>query len=299
MLGRLETALERERRFVADASHELRTPLAMLRTELELALRRQRTPEELERALRSASEETERLSQLAEDLLVLARAQGGSLPVRREQVSARELLEGLRERYGRRARDNGREIDARADECLTLFVDRLRIEQALGNLIDNALRHGGGRMRRRSATRWGGRRAARAGRRSRLPPGFIDHAFDPFSRADDARTGAGAGLGLAIVDVIARAHDGSARAANVEGGADAWIALPAESNVILAGFSACDARVPPMDEARTTRRGSLVKLGGAAAAAVAGWKVVEATDDARGAGPGSRRLRRCFVRPLA
>jgi two-component system OmpR family sensor kinase len=228
MLGRLETALERERRFVADASHELRTPLAMLRTELELALRRQRSPAELERALRSASEETERLSQLAEDLLVLARTQGGSLPVRREQVSARELLDGLHERYSRRAHDDGREIDVRADERLTLFVDRLRIEQALGNLIDNALRHGRGQIVVEARHEGALVKLHVRDEGNGYPPGFIEHAFDPFSRADDARTGAGAGLGLAIVDVIARAHGGSAHAANANGGADAWIAIHAD-----------------------------------------------------------------------
>ncbi|MGZ8716293.1 MAG: histidine kinase dimerization/phospho-acceptor domain-containing protein, partial [Gaiellaceae bacterium] len=74
MLGRLEAAFEHERRFVADASHELRTPLAMLRTELELALRRPRSHDELEAAVRSAAQEADRLSQLAEDLLLIARA---------------------------------------------------------------------------------------------------------------------------------------------------------------------------------------------------------------------------------
>jgi heavy metal sensor kinase len=228
MLGRLETALDRERRFVADASHELRTPLAMLRTELELALRRQRTPEELKLALRSASEETERLSQLAEDLLVLARAQGGELPVRREPVSARELLDGLRERYRRRALDEDRGIDADADDRLTVFVDRPRVEQALGNLIDNALRHGGGRIVVEARQEGAQVELHVRDEGSGFPPGFIEHAFDPFSRGDDARTGAGAGLGLAIVDVIARAHGGSAHVANVHGAADAWIVLHAD-----------------------------------------------------------------------
>ena len=79
MLGRLEAGLVRERRFVADASHELRTPLALLKTELELASRRPRSREELEAALRSAREEVERLVRLAEDLLVLARADDGRL----------------------------------------------------------------------------------------------------------------------------------------------------------------------------------------------------------------------------
>src|SRR5262245_4044687 len=103
MLARLEAAIERERRFVADASHELRTPLTLLRAELELALRRERTPHELERAVRSAAEETERLSRLAEDLLVLARSEGGELPVRREPVPAAELVNGTAERFRPRA----------------------------------------------------------------------------------------------------------------------------------------------------------------------------------------------------
>jgi two-component system, OmpR family, sensor kinase len=225
MLDRLEAALERERRFVADASHELRTPLTMLRTELELALRRSRSPEELEQALRSASEETERLTQLAEDLLVLARSENGELPVRLEPHAASELFAGLRERFHRRASDAGRVIDTTADEGSTVLVDRLRAEQALGNLVDNALRYGSGRILLE---------ARRTGANIELhvrdegpgyPPDFIEQAFDPFSRGNEARTGAGAGLGLAIVDVIARAHGGTAHVANDGDGADAWITL--------------------------------------------------------------------------
>src|SRR6185295_11086518 len=103
MIGRLEAAFEHERRFLADASHELRTPLALLRTELELALRRPRSRNELEDALRSAADETERLTRLAEDLLLIARSDRGSLPIRRERVSARELLSDVADRFGRRA----------------------------------------------------------------------------------------------------------------------------------------------------------------------------------------------------
>ena len=103
MLGRLEAAFEHERRFLADASHELRTPLALLRTELELALRRPRSRDELEEALRSAADETERLTRLAEDLLLIARSDRGSLPIRRERVSARELLDDVAEPLRRRA----------------------------------------------------------------------------------------------------------------------------------------------------------------------------------------------------
>jgi len=223
MLGRLETALERERRFVADASHELRTPLAMLRGELDLALRRERTPEELDRAVRSAAEETERLSRLAEDLLVLARADGGELPVRRERVAAGELIDAIAERFRPRAREIGREIETAADDGIVLHVDRLRAEQAVGNLVDNALRHGRGRILLEA--RRGGEATVELHVRDEgpgMPADFAERAFEPFSRGDAARTGPGAGLGLAIVEVIARAHGGSA---HVEG-ADAWIVLP-------------------------------------------------------------------------
>src|SRR6202012_5155808 len=86
MLTRIQEAIEHERAFVADASHELRTPLAILRAELDLALAEGRSPEELEAALASAAEETDRLTQLAEDLLTLAQTEGDELPLRIGQV---------------------------------------------------------------------------------------------------------------------------------------------------------------------------------------------------------------------
>jgi signal transduction histidine kinase len=227
MLGRLEAALARERRVVSDASHELRTPLAALRTELELALMRKRSPEELEGALRSAAEETDRLSQLAEDLLVLARSHGGELPVRRERMAAAELLGDVRRRYSRRAAEAGRPLEIDADGALELSVDRLRAEQAVGNLIENALRHGRGRILLQARRRDGVVELHVRDEGEGFAPGFLEHALEPFSRDDSARTGAGAGLGLAIVDVIARAHGGEAHVANMDGGADAWLALPA------------------------------------------------------------------------
>ncbi len=110
MLARLQGAFEHERRFVSDASHELRTPLALLRTELELALRRPRSPAELEEALRSAAEETERLSRLAEDLLLIARADQGALPIRREAVPAAEVLAPVAARFTTRTRQLGRSV---------------------------------------------------------------------------------------------------------------------------------------------------------------------------------------------
>jgi two-component system OmpR family sensor kinase len=226
MLGRLQDSLARERRFVADASHELRTPLALLQTELELALRHKRTPGELEEALRSARDEVDRLSRLAEDLLVLARLDEGRLRLRTSEVPARELLEAVARRFDSRAAAEGRALEVEADP-VSFPGDRLRLEQALGNLVDNALRHGKGTVRLAAESHDGevDLRVADEG------PGFADDvlpvAFERFTREDEARGDGASGLGLAIVDAIARAHGGSAQAANEpDGGAVVTLALP-------------------------------------------------------------------------
>jgi signal transduction histidine kinase len=141
MLNRLETAMERERSFVADASHELRTPLAHLQAEVELALETPRTRGQLETALREVGIETDRLSQLAADLLLLARSDKGKLSLRLEEVALGELFEGVTARFDRRARDDRRRFEVNVAQ-IKVRVDRLRLEQALGNLVENSLRHG-------------------------------------------------------------------------------------------------------------------------------------------------------------
>jgi heavy metal sensor kinase len=225
MLGRLEAAFQHERRFVSDASHELRTPLALLRTELDLALRRPRSRSELEDALRSAAEETERLSSLAEDLLLVARADQGELPVRREQVPSRDLLERVASRFAPRADELGRSVRVTGGAPL-LDADPARLEQALGNLVDNALAYGAGgvELSARSVNGHVELHVTDEGRG--FPAGFSTRAFDRFSRADESRRRGGSGLGLAIVQAIAEAHGGSASAVNREhGGADVWLSL--------------------------------------------------------------------------
>jgi heavy metal sensor kinase len=227
MLGRLEDALERERGFVADAGHELRTPLANLRAELELALRRPRSEGELVQAVRSAAEEAERLARLAEDLLLIARSDQGQLPLRREEIAADELLRSVARRFERRPDAADREIEVEAAARLVVDADRARIEQALGNLVENALVHGEGAVLL-SAVAVDGHVELHVKDTGRgLPSDFLPHAFDRFGRPDAARTGPGTGLGLAIAEAIAKAHGGSAHAANRDGsGADVWLALP-------------------------------------------------------------------------
>jgi two-component system OmpR family sensor kinase len=226
MLSRLEAAFEHERRFVANASHELRTPLAMLRTELELALRRPRSHDELEAAVRSAAQETNRLSQLAEDLLLIAGADQDGLPIRAERVAAEGLLATVADRFRRRARERGQEVEVRPARAF-VDADPLRVEQALANLVENALSHGGGAIDLFAVERDDVVELHVADAGPGFPDGFLDRAFDRFSRADEARSAGGSGLGLSIVALIAQAHGGSAGASNrQEGGADVWLALP-------------------------------------------------------------------------
>jgi two-component system, OmpR family, sensor kinase len=227
MLGRLQAALARERSFVSDASHELRTPLAILRTELELALRGGRTQEELEEAVRSAAEETDRLNQLADDLLVIARSDQGRLPVRPAELDAGRLLNGVAHRFAARARAEDRPVRAVDANGLKVTADQARLEQALANLVDNALRHGRGEVVLRAERSNGHVELHVCDSGPGFPEEFLPSAFERFSRADEARSRGGTGLGLAITSAVATAHGGVARAANREqGGADVWLELP-------------------------------------------------------------------------
>jgi two-component system OmpR family sensor kinase len=251
MLDRLEQALQRERRFVDEASHELRTPLANLRVELDLALRRARSSEELEAAVRSAADETERLARLAEDLLVLARADRGRVPVRREEVDVAELVGGEVDAFAARARQAGITIEARVPTGLRSSVDPLRMRQAVGNLLDNAVRstppqgtvtievgHADGFLSLEVRDTGEG-----------FPAAFLRNAFEPFARPDASRSrpdrDAGSGLGLAIVRAVAEAHGGTVEAANRPGaGAAVRLRIP-DARLSSSAHAPLTTRRPP------------------------------------------------------
>jgi signal transduction histidine kinase len=230
MLERLGESIEHERAFVADASHELRTPLAILRTELELALGPNRSPEELRAALASAAEETDRLSQLSEDLLTIAQTVRGELPLRLTRVDLKQLLAGVGGRFARRAEDAGRGIEITAPPSLVVEADRLRLDQALGSMVDNALRYGGGSIELSARAVDGSVEVHVEDRGGGFPEDFLERAFERFSRAASSDRDGGSGLGLAIVQTVARAHGGDARVGNRDGGgADVWLTLPRNS----------------------------------------------------------------------
>src|SRR5438067_4146392 len=141
MLGRLQEAVQKEQRFLDWASHELRTPLGVLKMELELALARSRTPEELKGALEDALAETDRVVRLAEHLLVLSRTRGGAMPLHREDTSVAWVLERAAASHQARGEAAGMAFSVECADAIHARLDRERLRQALDDLIDNSLRH--------------------------------------------------------------------------------------------------------------------------------------------------------------
>jgi two-component system OmpR family sensor kinase len=208
-------ALDAERRFLDEASHDLRTPLAVLKAELDLALLRPRSHDELERTLRTAADETDQLVRLAEDLLVLARTRRGPMRVRREDVRLDEFCVDCAGPF--QSPEHPVAVDAPPD--LARF-DPVLVRQAVRNLLDNAVRHADGKDIRLRAERSDHRvtlAVADAG------PGLPGSAARRLSRADTGMDG----IGLSIVASVAQAHDGYAETgAAPSGGAQVTIVLP-------------------------------------------------------------------------
>jgi signal transduction histidine kinase len=216
-----------EWQLVSVASHELRTPLTALRTEVELALLGDRDASELRAALRSAADEIRRLCRLADDMLLLAQADEGRLPLRLRPLEPCGLLAAAAARARAAAWTQGRRIVVRdMAPGSWLLGDPDRVAQVLDNLISNALRYGGGTitLTARDDGELIGLHVADQG--SGFAEDIAGRAFQRFSRGRRARD-PGSGLGLSLVAAIAIAHRGAATVGNrPEGGADACIALP-------------------------------------------------------------------------
>lgn len=220
MLDRLDEGLRRERRFVAEASHELRTPLALLRTELDLVRSRPRSPEQLTAFLDSASEEVDRLSRVVDDLLVLASADDGRLELDLAQVDVGALLARVARRYA--VLDDTRAVRVEDGPAVRVTADAGRLEQAVGNLVDNALRHGAGEVRLR-ATRGPGVVRVTVADEGGVP--LPEELFGRFRQGEGARAG-GRGLGLALVLTLATEHGGTVRTDVVDGHTVVTLELP-------------------------------------------------------------------------
>jgi two-component system OmpR family sensor kinase len=215
-------ALEQQRRFLADASHQLRTPLAIIKAEVELAQSGTTQGDDLRAAMASVGEETDRLSGLTQQLLLLAAADEERLSLSREPVRLRDLLQDVAERAQGRAQLQGRVITVAADESI-ISADRQRLEYALGNLVDNALTHGSGDIELVAKRDGNVVNVQARDHGAGFSDSYLAHPFDRFAPA--ASTGRGTGLGLAIVQAITEAHGGTATLSN-DHGATVTICLP-------------------------------------------------------------------------
>ncbi|MGH9101894.1 MAG: sensor histidine kinase [Acidimicrobiales bacterium] len=231
LLGRLHGALGRQRGFVSAAGHELRSPLAVLRGELELASRPNRSRNELATTVELAAEETDRLIRLAEDLLLLSRGDEQALRVDLSACDVVEVAQRSIAGLANRAAAVSVTVTLDAPGDLVAVVDGVWLRQMADNLLDNALRYAppGSEVQVRLAVAGAELELSVLDRGPGFPEEYLPRAFERFSRSDGARSrgGGGSGLGLSIVHSLARAHGGGAEVANRPGGgAVARITLP-------------------------------------------------------------------------
>jgi signal transduction histidine kinase len=220
MLARVETAYTRERRFAGDASHELRAPLAVLHAEAELALRRERTPEEYRRALQSIQRETNRLEALVEELLAAARADVDAHA--RENVDVSQFVRDLCARVQPAATLRDISVHSDSDETVLVEASRTMLERALLAITNNAIA-----FARTGGNVWLSVRRSDGSVQIEISddgPGFsaegLEHATERFWRGDPARPRGGTGLGLAIARTLLEANEASLQLTNrSEGGA--------------------------------------------------------------------------------
>jgi heavy metal sensor kinase len=234
MLNRIDLAFQRQRQFTGDAAHELRTPLALMRSQIDLALTQADTPLEFREALTALDGDVARMTSLVGMLLSLARADAGQLAPNRDSVDLADLARDVAEQLEPIARENGIAITTDLAP-VTVSVDADMVIQVLVNLIDNAITNTppGGTITVRVAP---GDAATAVVAVSDtgvgIPPEHLPRIFDRFYRIDTgrARSRGGIGLGLAICQAIAHAHDGALSAHTENGhGSTFTLTIPIET----------------------------------------------------------------------
>jgi two-component system sensor histidine kinase BaeS len=244
MAGQLQAADESRRRFLQDAAHELKTPLAVIDATSSAILDGVYTPER--RHLETIRDQSRVLARVVDDLRTISLAEGGHLPLERQPLDIRDVLDSVAAGFEARSAAGSITLSVEAPVGLIVEADPDRLRQVVGALVDNALRHtpegGSVRMTGSALTMPGAPVAGRAGPvRSMvrlavedtgpgIPPDSLPRIFERFYQADPSRSrGTGtSGLGLSIVHALAEAHGWQVGAENrAEGGARLWIELPA------------------------------------------------------------------------
>lgn len=222
MLERLEMAFRAQRRLTADVSHELRTPLTALRGEMEVALRAERSPREYQRVLRSALEEIDRLTAMSEDLLLITRAEANLLRPQRVPTDVNAIVRQALTTLRGRIEEKGLTVQERLDSVVhAVALDPDLGVKLFGQLLENAVKFAPveGRLAVASEPFDGGVRVTVEDSGPGIAPADLPHVFEPFYRADPARSrGTGTGLGLALAAAIVRLHGGDIRASAAPGG---------------------------------------------------------------------------------
>lgn len=214
MLERLEEAFARLSRFSSDLAHELRTPIGNIRGELEVALTRARSPMEYREVAQSSLEECQKLTRLIDRLLFLARSEHPETQIRREKIDIEQELQKVTDFYEPAAAEREVRVHLQANPELVADVDRTLFQLAVGNLVDNAVRHtpAGGTVTLAASVENESLIVHVTDTGGGIAPEHLPHVFERFYRADSARShdGGGSGLGLALVRTIARLHKGNA-----------------------------------------------------------------------------------------
>ena len=236
MIARLDRSFRQIERFSADASHELKTPLTSIRGEAEVALMSQQTPEERDQTLRSIIEETERLTSIVNNLLVLARADANQIQVQREPTALHEAAMAAFESVEALARKKGVSLDINQMDDVTVLGDSLWLQQLAANLLQNAVKYTpeGGTVTLSLKHSNGSALLSVLDTGPGIASDHIPHLFDRFYRVDSGRSRdhGGTGLGLNISQWIAQIHNGSIEVQSELGkGSCFTVCLPAAPDV--------------------------------------------------------------------